>query len=90
MFPHPLLMARIGESFGELRNDDLIREIEQEAISWQNYAHELERRLAVQTTRYEGLKDILSALSADADSVFTAAVSIELREKLATFLKMIP
>lgn len=90
MFPHPLLMARIGEAVGSMHSEQYAASLENDLVEWKEYAHDLERRLANLTTGYEVMKDILSALSEHSDLVFSAAVTPEQREKLAKLLKMLP
>ncbi|MGO9022451.1 MAG: hypothetical protein ACLQVJ_29290 [Syntrophobacteraceae bacterium] len=45
MWPHPLLMARIGESFSDMHNGDTIAE-------WERYSWELEQQLESLTAQY--------------------------------------
>ncbi len=55
MFPHPLLMARLGAGLSNLRNEGLIQELEQEVLDWQRYSADLEYRLDSLVERYNEL-----------------------------------
>ncbi len=54
-YPHPLLMARIGEGYNRLLTDDAIDRLENEILSWEQYAAELEQKLTDLTQRYHEL-----------------------------------
>jgi len=57
MFPNPLLMARIGEAFSDLKNDGLIQQAQNSAQQWEQYARSLERILAQQKDEYRLLME---------------------------------
>jgi predicted nuclease with TOPRIM domain len=44
MFPHPFMMARIGQSIADLENDDLAREYQEHLNQVEQYARNMEER----------------------------------------------
>jgi predicted nucleic acid-binding Zn-ribbon protein len=86
-YPHPLLMARIGEGYNRLLTDDAIDRLESEILSWEQYSAELEQRLKGLTERYRDL-----ALNAGKLVEYTKSVERErdhLREENDRLLKVI-
>ncbi|MGO9018705.1 MAG: hypothetical protein ACLQVJ_10185 [Syntrophobacteraceae bacterium] len=70
MWPHPLLMARIGESFSDMRNSDTIEE-------WAQYSWELEQQLESLSAQYRELAknagvlvDSIKAIEQERDQLF--------------------
>jgi uncharacterized phage infection (PIP) family protein YhgE len=70
MFPHPFMMARIGQSIADVQNDDLAREYQQHVNQWEQYARSMEER-------FNTLSDDFNSLASTSTRLLEYTESLE-------------
>ena len=63
VFPHPFLMARIGQSLSDLQHEEVVRKCEQYASEWEDYGRELQRKFDNISVQYEQLRSAYDDLA---------------------------